>query len=119
MTYEEIKLKLKEVGLTPQHFGVFSYSGECVMYDEETGDEIEYDIMGILKDNFGEVVVAETSYFHDGYECWAVYHLKDHNVYLRFKGYFSSYDSTEWSGGKEVFPEEKTIIVYNEKKKEN
>lgn len=118
MTYKEIKEKLKEVGLKAQHFGDFAYQGECISYDEETGEETEYDVMGILTENFGNVQIADTSYFHDGYECWTVYHFVDHNIYMKFTGYFSSYDSTEWSGGKQVFPEEKTIIVFNENKKE-
>ena len=114
MTYQEIKAKLKEIELESQYFGDFAYRGECIIYDEQD-DEIEYDLMGILKEHFGNVVVADTSYFHDGYECWAVYHFQDHNVYLKFSGYFSSYNDTEWSEPREVFPEEKTIILFKEK----
>lgn len=115
MTYEEIKEKLKELGLNPQHFGQFASSGDCLIYDEETDDDKEYDVMGILTEHFGNVQIADTSYFHDGYQCWTVYHFVDHNIYIKFTGYFSSYDSTQWSGGNQVFPEEKTIIVFNEK----
>ena len=51
--------------------------------------------------------------FHDGYECWCVYDFKEHNVCIKIEGYFSSYDDTEWSRMFQVFPEEKTITVYN------
>ena len=116
MTYKQILNKIEEIGLTFEHFGKFAQDGShCYIYDNDTNEELEVDLMGILKDNFGEVVLAETSYFHDGYECWCVYSFKEHNVHIKFSAYFSSYDETEWDESDEVFPEEKTIIVFNRK----
>ena len=46
------------------------------------------------------------------YSC-VVRHFVDHNVYIEVIGYYSSYNGTDWDEGfTEVFPKEKTIIVY-------
>lgn len=49
-------------------------------------------------------------------ETWyKVFHFTDHNVYIRIDGFYQSYNGTEfYSGyGREVFPQEKTIVVFN------
>jgi len=115
MNFKEIKQKLKTLNLKEKELGYYAQNGECILYDDDRGEEIEIDVVGLLEENFGKVNVVETSYFHDGYECWCVYDFKEHNVCIKIEGYFSSYDDTEWSRMFEVFPEEKTITVYNEK----
>ena len=119
MNYKEIKEKLKEIGLDGKKLGLYAQNGECMVYDDETGDEIEYDVEGLLEEHLGKFEVAETSYFHDGYECWCVYAFKEHNVFIKMTGYFSSYDDTEWGDFFEVVPEQKTITVYEKPKKQD
>jgi hypothetical protein len=50
-----------------------------------------------------------------GEEYWTVYHFKDHDVYIRIDGFYSSYCGVEFYDGYgyEVRPIEKTIIIYN------
>jgi hypothetical protein len=45
---------------------------------------------------------------------YTVRYFVDHNVYIRTEGYYSSYHGTDWDFGygKEVFPKQKTITVY-------
>jgi len=115
MNYKEIKAKLNEIGLTTQKLGIYAQNGECCIYDDETGDDTEYDVAGMLAEHFGKVHIAETSYFHDGYECWVVYEFMDHDVFIRLDSYFSSYETSEWNDMCEVLPEQQTITVYNKK----
>jgi len=112
MNYEEIKLKLTEIGITANNMGEYGLNDE--VYDYQDEDEKEFE--EILEENFGNIEIVEKSYQHDGHECWCVYYFKDHNVYIKYEGYFSSYDPTNFRRITEVFPEEKTIIVYNGKK---
>jgi hypothetical protein len=42
-----------------------------------------------------------------------VYHFVDYDVYLRITGFYTSYNGTDWNDNwTEVFPQEKTITVY-------
>lgn len=45
-----------------------------------------------------------------------VFHFKDHNVYIKVHGYYSSYNGTEFDDGwdccSQVVPTQKTITVY-------
>jgi len=109
MDFAQILEKLAELELTPRKMGSFAQNEEC--YD----DGCELDVMGILEDNFGKVEVAEKSYFHDGHECWCVYSFKEHDVHLKYTGYFSSYDDTSWKKPFEVLAREKTIIEFTRK----
>lgn len=45
---------------------------------------------------------------------YSVKYFKDHNVYIRIDGCYTSYDGTDFYDGygTEVFPKEKTITVY-------
>lgn len=50
-------------------------------------------------------------------ETWySVKHFKDHDVYIRVDGFYSSYNGTDFNGGwgdcSEVRPQQKTITVY-------
>lgn len=49
-----------------------------------------------------------------GSEYYVVQYFKDHDVYIRTDGYYSSYNGTDWEDGYgcEVRPKEKTITVY-------
>lgn len=46
----------------------------------------------------------------------SVKHFKDHNIYIKVTGFYSSYNGTdfynEWDCCSEVVPKEKTITVY-------
>lgn len=50
----------------------------------------------------------------EGDTYYSVKYFKDHNVYIRTDGFYSSYNGTDWENGYgyEVFPKEKTITVY-------
>lgn len=63
----------------------------------------------------GEVVEIQ-QYGGEAYgDHWeSVKHFKDHAVYIRTVGFYSSYNGTEFYDGygKEVKPKEKTITIY-------
>lgn len=50
----------------------------------------------------------------EGETWYSVKYFKDHDVYIRTDGYYSSYNGTDFDEGygDEVRPAEKTIIVY-------
>lgn len=52
----------------------------------------------------------------EGERWWSVKHFVDHNVYIKVKGFYSSYNGVDffdgWDCCEEVTPKEKTIIVY-------
>ena len=81
MNFKEISTLLAELELDPEKMGTFAQNGDCLIWDENSQDEIEYDAERLLQEHFGEVKLAEVSYFHDGHECWCIYHFVDHNVY--------------------------------------
>ena len=43
---------------------------------------------------------------------WTVYHFKDHDVFIKFQGWYSSYNGIEFESMQEVKPVTKTITVY-------
>jgi hypothetical protein len=118
MDYKEIRQTLEEIGISAQHMGTYAQDGQCLIYDDDTNQEVETDVIGMLKSVFGKVTIAETSYFHDGYECWCIYSFHDHDVHMKYSSYFSSYDTTEWedSSCEEVIPEQKMVTVFSAKK---
>ena len=65
--------------------------------------------------------VAQKGGSDQGSEWYSVKHFVDHDVYIKFNYYYSSYEGidieeNEYSDCKNVEPVEKMIIVYNEKK---
>lgn len=72
-----------------------------------------FKIKDILEDNFGEVEVVKHSSFIDGEKCYGIIHFKDHNVYIKLDGYFSSYDDADWCKDiVEVFLKEKVVYHF-------
>jgi len=68
-----------------------------------------------MEEAFGEI----DEVFHKGGsgqgEEWSVVkHFVDHNVYIRLDGFYTSYDGANFDDEKlfEVFPQEKTITIY-------
>lgn len=68
----------------------------------------------------GDVCFGNTEIVHEQGDCEGggdhsekVIHFKDHDVYIRVTGFYSSYDGTDWDNDwSEVKPKEKTITVY-------
>lgn len=137
MNYTQIKEKLQEFNISPEAIGNTVRNGEGGQryyrnkeyteknvinesnkkyfdYDEKY-NEYFFEVEKAIIENIGEYDIADQSYFHDGYPCHVVLFFKEHNVYLKVDGYFSSYDETQWDGMSEVFPQEKVITVFNAK----
>ena len=74
-----------------------------------------YDYFDKKELGLGEVVEIQ-QYGGESYgDHWeSVKHFKDHDVYIRTVGFYSSYNGTEFYDGygKEVKPKEKTITIY-------
>lgn len=49
-----------------------------------------------------------------GSNYWTVYHFTkgDESVYIKFHGWYASYDGAEYEGFNVVTPKEKTVMVY-------
>lgn len=96
MNYEEILIWLKNNAKRVSYFAF---------------DEISYPAA------IGEVEEIYQKGGEDEGSHWeVVFHFKTHNVYIKAEGSYSSYDGTEfyneWESVSQVFPGEKTIIVY-------
>lgn len=60
-----------------------------------------------------EEVDSQGDYEGGGDFAMKVLFFKDHNVYIRQTGFYSSYNGTDWNDDyREVFPKEKTITVF-------
>lgn len=68
-------------------------------------------------ESFGNVKCVSSEGFDlDSYlnsvDIQRTYHFEDHNIYLQIKGRFSSYSGTAYDEVKQVYPVEKTVIIY-------
>jgi len=78
-------------------------------------DDFIYESYNGYPEVLGKVEIVSSKGDREGGGSYAeiVFHFKDHNVYLRVTGYYSSYHGTDWEEDwTEVFPREKTITVY-------
>ena len=88
-----------------------------VLKNAENSDFSEF-ADGDFPDELGETEEVFSQGGEGEGENWKrVYHFKDHNVFIEFSGFYTSYDGTsfesEWDGDvKEVKPAQKTITVY-------
>lgn len=48
-----------------------------------------------------------------GDDYYAVFHFKDHNVFIQFQGWYASHSGSEYEEMFEVRPEEVTVTQYN------
>jgi len=68
-----------------------------------------------LKDEFGEVEIVEEIGDTEGggEKSVKVLHFKDHDVYVKFSGYYTSYDGTTWNDEfKQVYPRKVEVVQY-------
>lgn len=78
----------------------------------------EYDIIGLYVLNelgLGEVEdIYQRGGEGQGTKWYQVWYFKDHDVYLRIDGHYTSYDGVDFFDGYgyQVFPKEKTITIY-------
>lgn len=79
--------------------------------DEPEGKELRK----TLTERFGnyELVYELGGNEGGGDEVVRVYHFKDHNIYVRFGGYYESNDGITWSDeAEEVFPRVMPVVQY-------
>lgn len=99
MNYQEILEKLKENIDSVSNFAFEDYDSKKL----GLGEVEEIDQYG------GE---GEGDHWH------SVKHFKEHDIYIKVTGYYQSYNGTEFYGGwgscSQVFPKQKTIIVYEQ-----
>ncbi len=79
-------------------------------------EEVSEFAYGDFPEELGKVQTVYSNGGEDRGSDWIrVYHFIDHNVYISFSGYYSSYNGTDfegWDDVTEVFPKQKTITVY-------
>ena len=92
---------------------------EKIKADDWDNEISQFAYMNYNKEELGLGPVEEVDSY-GGEDCgstwYSVQHFKDHDVYIRVDGYYSSYNGTDfydgWDCCKEVKPKEKTITVY-------
>lgn len=104
MNYQEINQKLDETGIKNSFdlVNAFYYGDSDI--DEDT-----------LRAIFGEVEIVDSEGDREGGGDYAmkVFLFKDHNVFIKTTGFYSSYNGTEWDENwSNVSPKEKTITIY-------
>lgn len=102
LNYEQIYEKLEEFFDKDGNGGVSAFAYE------------NYDPKGL---GLGEIEeVAQKGGESMGSEWYSVKYFKDHDVYIKVEGYYSSYDGTHFDGWdeacSEVEPQQKTITIY-------
>lgn len=95
MNFQEIKARLEEKGVTPERFAEGDWNEGLLDLGEVK-----------LVDQYGGEGQGETYY--------NVWHLVEHDVYIRVDAFYSSYGGPDYDGYDftEVKPVEKTITVY-------
>lgn len=102
MNYNEIIAKLAAAEIGPEQIDEMAYSAG--------------DVVGELKDEFGEVtLIAEHGGEGEGEEYWKVFHFADHDTYIKYDARYTSYEGVEWDGVDfyEVHPKSKTITYFD------
>lgn len=109
--WESIKEEMKPL--------TYSQRKENSKYQQYQAMPGEYDIQDKWVLNYlgiGEVEeVAQYGGEDMGSTWYSVKYFKDHDVYIRIDGHYTSYNGAEFYDGygREVFPQEKTIIEYS------
>lgn len=111
LTYGEIVYRLDEYyKVKEEDDDDYCYSSTIANFDEDGYNE-----------NLGLGLIKEVDSHggpDEGSDYWKVIHFVDHDIYLKYEGCYSSYESTEWEGdtfaegATQVYPQTKTIIVY-------
>ncbi len=100
LNYEQIYSKIEEYFDKDDNGGVSSWA-----YHDFDPEEL----------GLGEIEeIAQKGGEGEGSEWYSVKYFKDHDVYIKIEGYYTSYHGTDFDGGygDEVKPQEKTITVY-------
>ena len=114
MNFKEIveELERQEIGKSEFAYGDFGQR----TYPNAKYDTPEYNTATV--DNLGEVVKV----YHYGGEGQGdvfetVQYFKDHDVYIKIEGFYSSYNGVDYDAYdfEEVVPAEKVITVYEKK----
>lgn len=96
MNFQEIINELKNADISVRDFGYEDYDAPKSLGEVEE--------------------VAQHGGEGEGDDWYSVKHFKDHNVYVKVSGYYSSGNGTdfeEWEDAvKEVTPQTKTVVVY-------
>lgn len=67
-----------------------------------------------IKGKLGDFkVVARRGGSDQGTEWWNIFYFKEHDIYIKFDGYYTSYDGLEDVDAFQVYPKEVMVTVYN------
>ena len=112
MTFEEITQVLGSELFDENYHGP-----EKWMYKDvySSADEIEEE--GDFKETFRTLgkfeMVEKFGGEGSGDDYYAVYHFIDHDVYIKFQGWYASHSGSEYEEMYEVRPEQVTVTQYN------
>lgn len=104
MDFQEIVEKLKEANIKPEDLQD--------IIEGYGSSEFTLEFLETLVGNVEEVNSIGGGEGEGDY-VERVYHFKDHNVYIKITGFYSSYNGTDWGEHfREVKPKEKVVTVF-------
>ena len=107
MNFQEIINKLEELQITSRDMGNVHWFRRSIS------------LMEILIETFGKIEIVDSDATHENEDsmCYQVYHFKEHGVYIKWSGFYSSYDGVDWDYEYplEVVPKLITKTIYEVK----
>lgn len=115
LSYEEIKAILEselfeEHDLNPEQW----MQQDIPNYG--SGEDLDCEVRDELAKLGAYDLVDEYGGEGQGDDYYAIYYFKDHDVYVKFSGWYASHYGSEYSDMEQVFPEEITVTKYVTKK---
>lgn len=120
LTYDEIAKIINsdifdEYDCGPENW---MYEDTYTSVEEVDGDDEQTELFKSELAKLGKIKMVE-QYGGEGQgdDYHTIYCFEDHDVYVYFDGWYASHVGSEYNEMFEVFPEQKTITVYNQKEK--
>lgn len=108
LTYDEIH------DIINSELFVENYTGPSAWMDQGiSDDDYDDDEIGIELKKLGSFeVVDEHGGENEGSDYYAIYYFKDHDVYIKFSGWYASHVGSEYEEMNQVYPKQEVITNY-------
>lgn len=82
--------------------------------EEFLDGDFDYDELGDITGTFEKVDSGgfDSDSYYSSVKVYRVYHFFDHDIFIRFEGYISSYEGCEFERMVQVEPIQKLVTVY-------
>lgn len=113
MTFNEIKELIGSNLFSDNDCGPTSWMHNDIQTVEDCDEDTNPDFLEALK-TLGEFsCVEEHGGEGQGDDYYAVFHFKDHDVFIQFQGWYASHHGSEYEEMFEVRPKEVMVTEYN------